>query len=227
MHILIVEDDTDLAAAMAEYLELQGCLCDFSYTGESALAMASTMNFDLIILDLMLPKLNGISVCQQLRQRGKQTPILMLTATDSGEEQLLGFRAGIDDYVVKPCSMPLLWARLQAIYRRQNPPQDIIEVDELHLNLAKRCATRAGLRINLTPTGWKLLELLARRSPALVSRAELERAGWPDIEVSDSNFNVQLHQLRKALDKPFGYPLIHTRIGMGLCLCKENPEQCK
>ncbi len=223
MRILIVEDDSDLASAMAEYLELQGCECDFSYTGESAINIAMATDFDAIVLDLMLPKCDGFNVCLQLRQSGMQTPILMLTACDSSDEQLQGFRAGIDDYVVKPCAMPLLWARLQAIYRRQNPEHKTITVDELCLHLKERRAVRGGSTIRLTPTGWRLLELLARRSPTLVSRTELERAGWPeDSEVSQSNVNVQLHQLRKAIDKPFSYPLIHTRVGMGLYLSKEQ-----
>jgi len=115
MRILIVDDDAELAAAMAEFLELKGAHCDFAYNGATGLAMASDLSFDVIVLDLMIAKINGFGVCHQLREQGCQTPILMLTAADANEEQLEGFDAGVDDFVVKPCSMPVLWARLQAL----------------------------------------------------------------------------------------------------------------
>lgn len=224
MRILIIEDEADLAAAIADYLELHHCQCDFAFNGRSGLNMATRMTFDMIILDLMLPKINGISLCEQLRQLGKVTPVLMLTASDTSEDQLAGFQAGIDDYVTKPCTMPLLWARLQAIYRRTTPQTDILTVDQLCLYLSQQRATRNDQPLNLTPTGWQLLECLAQHSPNVVKRSELEQAAWPNGEVSDSNFNVQLHQLRKAVDKPFDYPLIHTRVGVGLQLGKQNTQ---
>lgn len=222
MRILIVEDDGDLAAAMAEYLELQGCQCDFAYNGRSGLELAQQQSFDVIILDLMLPKMNGINVCKQLRDQGGHTPILMLTACDTSEEQLQGFRAGIDDYVVKPCPMPLLWARLQALCRRQQPQSDSVVVDELAMYFSELRVERQGHSIKLTPTSWKILELLVRRSPNIVRRSELEEHVWPDGEVESGNLNVHLHQLRSAIDKPYRYPLIHTKVGVGLCLRRDS-----
>ncbi len=226
MNILIIEDEADLAAAIGDYLTLQGAECDFAYQGESGCILAQRNRFDVIILDLMLPKKGGVEVCEQLRGEGNNTPILMLTACDTNTDQLKGFQAGIDDYVVKPCPMPLLWARLQALYRRDNPQTEQRSIDTLTIYFKELRVTREGRDIKLTPTGWKILELLARRSPEVVSRADLERHAWPDHapdqEVDAGNFNVQLHQLRKALDKPFAYPLIHTQVGVGLYLRKDS-----
>lgn len=218
MHLLFVEDDCDLAAAMAEYLELKGCRCDFSYSGKAGIELALSESFDVIILDITLPNFSGFEVCKQLRQKGCLTPILMLTARDTAEDQLLGFDAGADDYVVKPSTMPLIWARLQALYRRQNPRQDMIQVADLKVYSKERRVIRGERELTLTPTAWRLLLLLIRCSPAVVSRADLEDFAWPDTEVSESNFNVQLHQLRKVVDKPFPLRLIHTHVGVGLSL---------
>lgn len=225
MRILIIEDDAELAAAMADYLELHEAECDYAYTGSSGLEMAQQLSFDAIILDLMLPRMTGFEVCQQLRMQGCLTPVLMLTASDTGADQLEGFQVGIDDYVIKPCTMPLLWARLQALHRRSNPQTDRLSVGTLTIFFTEHRATREGREIKLTPTGWKMLELLARRSPDVVARSELEYSIWPDGDVDTGNFNVQLHQLRKALDKPFASPLIHTLTGVGLCLReKADPD---
>jgi len=226
MNVLIIEDEVDLAAAIGDYLTLQGVMCDFAYQGESGVVLAQAQRFDVIILDLMLPTMGGFEVCEQLRSESNNTPILMLTARDTETEQLKGFYAGIDDYVVKPCPMPLLWARLQALHRRDYPQTEQLSIDTLTLYFRELRVTREGHEIKLTPTGWKLLELLARRSPEVVTRAELEDHAWPDYApghaVDAGNFNVQLHQLRKAVDKPFAYPLVHTRVGAGLCL-RRNP----
>ena len=221
MRILIVEDDAELAAAMSDYLELQGVECDFAYHGASGLELALESSFDVIILDLMLPRIDGVEVCEQLRRQGVSTPVLMLTACDTDTEQLRGFQAGIDDYVVKPSPMPLIWARVQALHRRSAPNVEKLSVDTLTCYFKEQRVTREGQEIKLTPTGWKMLVLLARRSPEVVSRSEIEDYAWPDGDVDTGNFNVQLHQLRKAVDKPFAYALIHTLVGRGLCLRKK------
>jgi DNA-binding response OmpR family regulator len=218
MKVLIIEDDADLAAAMADYLELQGAECDFAYQGISGLRLALEGSFDIVILDLMLPRMGGFEVCEQLRQQSVFTPILMLTACDTNADQLTGFQAGVDDYVVKPCEMPLLWARLQALHRRNAPQTEKLSVGDLTVYFKEHRVTREEQEIKLTPTGWKMLELLVRRSPNVVSRSELEDHAWPGSDVDTGNFNVQLHQLRKAIDKPFDYPMIHTLVGVGLCM---------
>ena len=218
MKVLIIEDDADLAAAMADYLELQGAECDFAYQGISGLRLALEGSFDIVILDLMLPRMGGFEVCEQLRKQSVFTPILMLTACDTNADQLTGFQAGVDDYVVKPCEMPLLWARLQALHRRNAPQTEKLSVGDLTVYFKEHRVTREEQEIKLTPTGWKMLELLVRRSPNVVSRSELEDHAWPGSDVDTGNFNVQLHQLRKAIDKPFDYPMIHTLVGVGLCM---------
>jgi DNA-binding response OmpR family regulator len=224
VNILIIEDDAELAAAMADYLTLQGAACDFAYHGITGLAMATEGGFDVIILDLMLPRMSGFEVCEQLRRQGVVTPILMLTACDTNTEQLTGFQAGVDDYVIKPCPMSLLWARLQALYRRTSPQHARLSIGPLTVYFKEHRVTREKQELKLTPTGWKMLELLARRSPEVVARIELEDHAWPDSDVDSSNFNVQLHQLRKAVDKPFAYPMIHTIVGVGLCLRDKVPD---
>lgn len=216
MNILIIEDDAELAAAIADFLMLQGVDCDFAYSGSAGLTMAKEQTFDAIILDLMLPNMNGFSVCSTLRNQGYNTPVLMLTACDTDSDQLEGFQAGVDDYVTKPCAMPLLWARLQAIHRRNNPVSDCLTIGPLTLYLKEKRAVREQHTLKLSPTGWKLLELLARHSPDIVCRKEIEQYVWPDTEVDTGNFNVQLHMLRKVVDKPFEQALIHTVTGKGL-----------
>jgi DNA-binding response OmpR family regulator len=218
VNILIIEDDAELAAAIADYLALQDAECDFAYNGTTGLAMASDGGFDVIILDLMLPRMSGFDVCQQLRQQSVETPILMLTARDSDTEQLDGFQSGVDDYVIKPCSMPLLWARLQALLRRTSSQHSQLSIGPLTVYFKQHRVFRQKQELKLTPIGWKILELLARRSPEVVSRVELEDYAWPDSDVDSGNFNVQLHQLRRAVDKPFAYPLIYTIVGVGICL---------
>jgi DNA-binding response OmpR family regulator len=203
---------------MADYLELQGAECDFAYQGISGLRLALEGSFDIVILDLMLPRMGGFEVCEQLRQQSVFTPNLMLTACDTNADQLTGFQAGVDDYVVKPCEMPLLWARLQALHRRNAPQTEKLSVGDLTVYFKEHRVTREEQEIKLTPTGWKMLELLVRRSPNVVSRSELEDHAWPGSDVDTGNFNVQLHQLRKAIDKPFDYPMIHTLVCVGLCM---------
>jgi len=218
MKVLIVDDDAQLSAAMAEFLELKGAECDFAYNGETGLRLAQSQDFDVIVLDLMMPKLNGIGMCEGLRAQACSTPVLMLTACDTDAEQLEGFQAGIDDYVVKPCAMPLLWARLQVLAKRSLRVQDCLQVADLCMYTKEFRVTRAGQELKLTPTGWKILEQLMRKSPNIVARTELEDEIWLDGDVDVRNFNVQLHQLRKAVDKPFSNKLIHTVVGVGLVL---------
>lgn len=221
MKILIIEDDIELASAFADFLELQQAECDFAYNGATGLDMAVANNFDIIILDVMLPKMGGLEVCERLRQQNVSTPVLMMTACDTTEDQLAGYRVGIDDYVIKPCPMPLLWAKLQALCKRTQNLSSRLRVGPLEMHVAEHRVTRDGRELKLTPTGWKLLEVLMRRSPKVVARADLEQAVWPNEEVDPRNFNVQLHQLRRAVDKHFAYPLIRTVVGVGICL-REN-----
>jgi DNA-binding response OmpR family regulator len=224
MRILIIEDDAELSESIAEFLELQGAECDFAYNGLLGVELASSAPFDVILLDLMLPKLGGFDVCTELRRRGCSTPILMLTAMGGTEDQLGGFKAGVDDYVVKPSTMPILWARIGALHKRSQNQQALKTLGSLTVNIESRALTREGKSVTLTPTEWRILEMLLRNSPKVVPRSEIERFVWPDEEPDRGRLNVHLHALRKALDKPFTYPLIKTVTGLGLCITANNKE---
>ncbi len=224
MRILIVEDDVELSASIAEFLELQNAECDFAYHGLAGVELAANAKYDVILLDLMLPKLDGFDVCTQLRQRGCTTPILMLTAMSTTEDQLTGFRAGIDDFVVKPCPMPLLWARITALHRRSLNQQALQQLGPLEVDIESRTLTRDAQPIVLTPTEWRILEVLLLNSPKVVSRTDIEYIVWPDQEPDPGRLNVHLHALRKAIDKPFSYPLINTITGLGLCISTDNAQ---
>lgn len=218
MRLLIIEDDRDLALAMSEYLELHQVECDFSYNGSSGIELATSQPYDCIILDNMLPKVQGIDVCKALRTQGVNTPILMLTAYDAQAEQLAGFDAGLDDFVAKPCPMPILLARLQALYRRQHPEKNCLQIADLIIYPKEHRVTRAEKNIKLPPISWKILLVLARHSPQVVSKTELAEHIWPDEDIDEGTLNVHLHQLRKVIDKPFSKPLIKTHVGIGLSL---------
>ncbi|MFT5719315.1 MAG: DNA-binding response OmpR family regulator [Oleiphilaceae bacterium] len=224
MRILIVEDDAELSASMAEFLELQGAECDFAYNGLVGVKLASDSNFEVILLDLMLPKLDGFDVCTELRRRGCSTPVLMLTAMGTTEDQLGGFKAGVDDYVVKPCPMPLLWARINSLCRRAKNQRAMQELGPLKIDIESRMLEREGQMISLTPTEWRILEILLQHSPKVISRSDIEQFVWPDQEPDQGRLNVHLHALRKAVDKPFNFPLIKTVTGFGLCISANNQD---
>lgn len=222
MQILIVEDDIELSSSIAEFLELQGAECDFAYNGVAALELVHSTSFDIILLDLMLPKLNGYDVCKELRKKGCSTPILMLTAMGTTEDQLNGFQVGIDDYMVKPCPMPLLWAKIKAIHHRNQNSMSIKTFGPLEFNFESKQIKRNGISITLTPTEWKVFEILVVNNPKVVSRTDIENVIWPDQEPDPNRLNVHLFSLRKAIDKPFSYPLIKTVVGVGICIRDEH-----
>jgi DNA-binding response OmpR family regulator len=225
MRILIVEDDAELSASIAEFLELQGAECDFAYNGLSGIELAIDLHFEVILLDFMLPKLNGLDACAELRRRGCTTPVLMLTAMGTTEDQLGGFKVGVDDYVVKPCPMPLLWARINALSQRAKNQRAMRELGPLKIDTESRVLERAGQAITLTPTEWSILEILLQHSPKVISRSDIENLVWPDQEPDKGRLNVHLHALRKAVDKPFSYPLIKTFTGIGLCISANNVDK--
>ncbi len=217
MQVLIIDDDNQFAGALADYLELKGVECDFAYNGLSGLSLAQKGNADVIILDVNMPKMDGYEVCRMLRDARVLTPILMMTAYDTVEDELEGFLSGVDDFVVKPCPMPVVWARLQALSKRTQPKVAChLTIGELELDLSTQEATRAGKKLKMTPIGWKILHYLVIQSPRVVPRVELQNTVWPDDPIEPGNLNVQLSNLRKVLDKPFSSPLLHTRINAGI-----------
>ncbi len=217
VRVLIVEDNRDICANIAAYLEKHSYILDFAYDGTRALQLALANPFDVIVLDLMLPGLDGLSLCKKLRAEAHlDKPVLMLTARDTLDDKLQGFAAGADDYLVKPFALQELHARLQALYRRSHGKTDnLLCVGELTFNKATLQVYRAGRRIDLHPAGMKLLQRLMEEAPAVVDRDALETLLWAD-EVPDGDaLRSHMYKLRQAIDRSFDRPLIHTvhRIG--------------
>lgn len=224
MKILIVEDEPKTVAYLRKGLTEQGYAVDFASDGESGLHLAQTLNYDAVILDVMLPRLDGVALLQRLRQR-HQTPVIMLTARDSVEDRLQGLGAGADDYLIKPFSFLELLARLQAITRRGRNESTSITVGDLHLDLLARRATRAGKRLNLTAKEFALLGVLGRRQSQIVSKTVITELVW-DINF-DTNTNVvevAIKRLRAKIDGGFDTKLLHTIRGMGYVL-EHRPEE--
>ncbi len=216
--VLLVEDDIDLANTIIDYLKLEDIDCDHASNGVAGLTLAQQHNYDAILLDINLPKMNGLSVCENLRKDGIDTPVLMLTARDSLDDKLAGFQSGTDDYLVKPFALPELVARCQALSKRRSGQIQKLTFADLTLHLESKEAVRNGQVIKLTPTGWKLLETLLRAFPKVLSREELEQAVWGDERPDSNSFKVHLHNLRKAVDENHSHPLIKTITGHGFTL---------
>lgn len=229
MHLLLIEDNPDLVANLSDFLEGRGHTLDIAYTGFAGLGFALENEYDALILDLMLPGIDGFEVCARLRANGRTLPILMLTARDGLEDKLEGFASGADDYLVKPFALRELEARLLALARRgQGGPaggvSDRLHVADLELDLSTRRVTRAGRILELAPIPMRLLETLMRRAPGLVTRAELERAVWGDQPPDSDALRAHLHLLRQTIDKPFPYPLLHTVRGFGYRLAGDDRD---
>lgn len=214
---LVVEDNRDICANIAAYLEKHNYILDFAYDGISAMHLALTNPFDIIVLDLMLPGMDGLRFCQKLRIEAEiETPVLMLTARDTLDDKLKGFEAGADDYLVKPFALQELHARLQALYKRSHRKADnLLAVGDLTMNRSTLQVHRAGRRVDLTPACMKLLERLMEAAPSVVSRDDLETLLWADQPPDGDALRSHLYKLRQAVDRPFDNPLIHTvhRIG--------------
>ena len=217
IRVLVVEDSRDICENIAGYLEQHSYVLDFAYDGLSAMHLVSTHSFDVIVLDLMLPRMDGLKFCQKLRTDAEiDTPVLMLTARDTLEDKLKGFQAGADDYLVKPFSLQELHARLQALYKRNHGKKEkLLSVGDLTLNRSTLQVHRAGQRIDLTPAGMRILQRLMKEAPSVVAREDLEALLWADERPDGDALRSHLYKLRQAIDRPFDNPLIHTvhRIG--------------
>lgn len=217
MKVLVIEDNPDIAANIGDYLEDRGHVVDFAGDGVTGLHLAVVNEFDAIVLDLMLPGMDGLDVCKKLREEArKNTPVLMLTARDTLEHKLKGFKTGADDYMVKPFELQELEARLEVLVRRGRAVQDrVLTIADLEYNLDTLEIKRGDTSIKLNPTGLKLLQRLMEASPWVVPRQELELRVWGEELPDSDSLRVHIHSLRNAIDKPFDKPLIHTRHGIG------------
>ena len=218
MKVLLVEDNKDIAANVADFLEPMDYVLDFAADGNEGLRLADENEFDVIILDVMLPGIDGFTLCRKLREELKiNTPVLMLTARDQLEDKLTGFDAGADDYLVKPFSVKELDARLKALGKRVSNREDsgILCVADLCFDRSTMTATRSGQALELNPTQRKILEFLLRNTHRVVAREELERLIWNDDPPDKDVLRAHIYSLRNIIDKPFEVRLLHTIHGTG------------
>lgn len=216
MRILIVEDNKDILANLADYLTLKGYLVDCAEDGLCGLHLAATQYYDLIILDIMLPGIDGYSMCKHLRNNAKSTtPVIMLTARDSLNDRLEGFSAGADDYLLKPFAMSELAARVEAVLKRSKGRLNKLQVGDLIYDLDTLEVSREETHLKLNPIGLKLLACLMEKSPAVVKRELLEAAIWGDDCPDSDSLRSHIHQLRQVIDKPFAKSLLTTVHGIG------------
>jgi len=216
MRILIVEDNLDLAESISDYLEIQGCDCDFAYNGEAGLEFALKNEYDIFIFDIAMPKMDGLALCKILREEHNiPIPILFLTARDTLDDKVAGFDAGADDYLVKPFELKELFLRIKALYKRVINKETILLIEKLSVNINTQEVKRDNENILLSPNNYKILVLLMQRSPNLVSREELEHFIWNDDMPSSDSLRSHIYKLRKQVDKPFEKELIQTVKGRG------------
>jgi DNA-binding response OmpR family regulator len=217
MNILLIEDNPDLAMNLFDYLESKGHTLDLASDGISGLHFAATNHYDALILDVMLPGMDGLTLCKRLREAGKQVPILMLTARDSLDDKIAGLQAGADDYVVKPFSLREVEARLHALIRRSMVGDlgSKLQVENLTFDTNTFSVMRGERVIELPPVPLKLLEILMRQSPRVVPRDEIESAIWGDSPPDSDALRAHLYILRNAVDHKADKPLIKTMRGIG------------
>ncbi len=215
--VLVIEDNTDIAMLLVDFFTDRGHIADCAHDGLTGLHLAASGEHDVIILDLALPGLDGLELCQQLRSVKHATvPILMLTARDSLDDKLTGFAAGADDYLVKPFELLEVYARVQALWRRSLlSNRSSLEVADLSLNLETLEASRAGVPIRLNPVPLKILRLLMENTHRVVTRREIESFVWGDEPTESDSLRTHISALRTAIDKPFACKLLHTIHGVG------------
>lgn len=219
MRILIIEDNPDIVANLYGFLEPKGYILDSATNGYAGLALAAQHTYDVIVLDIMLPGLNGIEICRKLRgELNSAVPVLMLTARDTLQDKEVGFHSGADDYLVKPFSLVELDLRLNALVRRvrgEHRASNVLQVGALRFDTDTYQVTRDGTPLTLTKTGFVILKCLMREAPRLVTRDMLEHEVWGDNRPESDALRTHLHALRQALDKPFAFPMLRTVPGIG------------
>jgi two-component system copper resistance phosphate regulon response regulator CusR len=225
MRVLIVEDDADVADLLFRAVREAAWAADVVATGEAALSALAVSDYDLAVLDIGLPGIDGLEVCRQWRARGGRTPVLMLTARGGLSDRVTGLDAGADDYLGKPFAIEELLARLRALARRPPSPLDVtLRLADLELDGATRTARRAGLPIRLTAREYALLEYLLRNRGRVVSRAQILEHVWDDnFDPVGNAVDVLVGRVRRKIDRPDLPPLMHTVVGMGYVLADRRP----
>jgi DNA-binding response OmpR family regulator len=227
MRVLIVEDERKISAYVKRGLEESGYAVDAAYTGKEALDWADAAPYDIILLDILLPEIDGVTVCRELRNRGDRTPMLMLTARDAIDDRVAGLDAGADDYLVKPFAMKELLARLRALTRRASdqPKSPIIEFSDLTLDTRTHQVQRRGRRIELAAKEYAVLECLMREPGCVLTRTQIAEHVWNYDTFNQSNVvDVYIRNLRRKIDDAFEQKLIHTIRGAGYRLSLDEMD---
>lgn len=222
MNVLIVEDQNDIAANIWDFLERRGHRADHAADGASGLARAMAGQFDAIVLDLGLPRMDGLELCRRMREAGHGTPILMLTARDTLDDKLKGYAEGADDYMVKPFELRELEARLRVLCRDRQAATKAAAYGPLRFDAASLLAWRDGKRIPLNRNQGRLLELLLQDAPRIVSHQRLAHGLWGDAPFDTARLHDHLYALRALIDKPFPTALIHSVHGLGYRLLADD-----
>ncbi len=223
--VLLIEDHADIAEMVGAYLENREYIIDYAADGITGLHLAVSNEYDAIILDLMLPGMDGLEVCQKIRDDAKSdVPIIMLTARDTLQDKINGLDKGADDYLIKPFAIQELEARLRSLIRRYSGDirKEILSVGELSIDTSTLKVQRGDKELAITPIGLKILSVLMRASPAVVSRRELERQVWGDILPDSDTLRSHLYNLRKIVDKPFEKKILLTVQGNGFKIIDSN-----
>jgi len=219
MRILVIEDEKKIASFIKRGLKEEGHMVDVAYDGEEGYQMSGENDYDLILLDIMLPKRDGISLCRQLRDDGVTTPVLMLTAKDSVQDKVTGLDSGADDYLTKPFAFEELLARIRALMRKRSPLATKLQAGDLVLDMLSHRVTRAGKEILLTMKEYALLEYLMRNAGTVVTRTMITEHVWDiDFDTSTNVIDVYINYLRNKIDSGQQKKLIHTVRGRGYLL---------
>lgn len=219
IRVLVIEDNPAIVDNISDFLTAKGFILDFAMDGIGGLHLALTNAYDVIVLDLMLPGMDGLTLCKKMRQEAdRQVPVIMLTARDTLDDKLLGFDSGADDYLVKPFALKELEARVRALAKRRAPVSKVLTVADLAMDLGTFEVNRRGQGIKLNNACITLLKLLMEKSPNVVTRSEMEHALWGDMPPGSDVLRSHLYNLRKRIDKPFDTSLIHTVHGKGFQL---------
>ncbi|MDY5306159.1 response regulator transcription factor [Fusobacterium gastrosuis] len=223
MKILVVEDEKDLNSVITRHLKKNNFSVDSVFDGEEALNFSEYENYDLVILDIMMPKLNGYEVIKKLRTKQNETPVLMLTAKDNIEDKVKGLDLGADDYLVKPFDFNELLARIRAIIRRKyGNSSNQLSIDDLVLNISKKTVTRDGISIELTGKEYEILEYLLQNKGHILSREQIREHVWDfDYDGESNVIDVLIKNIRRKIDKLDSKSLITTKRGLGYVI-KEN-----
>ncbi len=226
LKILVVEDEPKVAAFIKSGLEEQNCEVDVAYDGQIGERLALSNVYNIILLDIIMPMINGLELCKRIKQSKPNTPILMLTALGTTDDKVSGFESGADDYLVKPFEFKELMVRIKALTRRSysnNDPGNRLKIADLELDMDKKVAIRGGKTIELTAKEYSLLEYFIRNKGRVVSRLDISEKVWDiNFDTGTNVVDVYVNILRKKIDRDFANKLIHTRVGMGYILTEEE-----